>query len=59
MHHVGENRGLESGGVGVDEEKQGILGQQLCGQFDQGKHVVFNLPDLPFGTAAVGGREDP
>ena len=54
--HIGEHGGSQSGGVGVDEEKQGFFRQESGAELHQGEDGILDLPDLALGTAAVGGR---
>ena len=48
VYHIGKNGGLQTGGIGVDEEKQGIVTQQLCGQLDKGEILssIFQISPL-------------
>lgn len=56
VYHISEYGRLQTCCVGIDQEKQGVFGQKLCSECDQGKDVLFNLPNLAFGAAPVGGR---
>lgn len=56
VHHVSEYCRLQPRGVGIDQEKQGIVGEQFCGKLDQREYILLDLPDFSFGTAPVGGR---
>ena len=54
--HVGQHRRSQAGGVRVDQEEQGMIGQKLSAQFHQGVNGVLDLPDLALGSPPVGGR---
>ena len=55
VQEVGHGQGGETRGVGIDEEEEGIVGDQFSSQSDQLVHAVLQLPDLAAGASAVGG----
>ena len=54
--HVSQDSRSETGCVGVDQEKQRIVGEKLCTQLDEWVDGVFNFPDLTLWSTAVGRR---
>ena len=46
----------KTGGVGIDQEEQRIIRQQLCTELYEGMDRIFDLPDLALRTATVGRR---
>ena len=54
--HCFQYSGLKPCGIGIDQEKQGSVGQQSGAFFDQVEYTVLDLPGLALGTSALGGR---
>ena len=54
--HILHHRGRQAGGVGIDQEEQGVVGQQLDALRHQRIHLLLQLPHLAAGSATVGGR---
>ena len=53
---VGDDRGGKPGGVGVDEEEEGLVGQEGPAFLQQLPEVVLEAPDFARAPAAVGRR---
>ena len=49
-NHIGQHGGSQSCGIGIYQEKQGVLAQKLHTQPDEGMDRVLDFPDLAFGA---------
>ena len=54
--HISKYSRSKSGGVGIDQEKQGIIAENLCAKLHQGMNGILNFPDLAFWSSSIGRR---
>ena len=46
----------EAGGIGIDEDHERVVGQDLFTGGDEFVDLLLELPDFPAGPSSVGGR---
>ena len=54
--HVSQHSRCQTGCVGVHQEEQRIIAEQLGSQLDKRMNGVFDLPDFALRSAPVGRR---
>ena len=54
--HVCQHGRREAGRVGIHEEEKGLITQKLSSQTDERMDGIFNFPDFPLWSPAIGRR---
>ena len=54
--HISKYSRSKSGGVGIDQEKQGIITENLCAKLHKWMNGILNFPDLAFRASSIGRR---